>query len=97
MSLSIGRAVDLIELYCKGVDPLLSRNHELVRQILNMKLREFADRTGILETKATISSVASQQEYQLPADCLHITNVIYDDYKAGKIIRKQVEELQGKD
>lgn len=96
MSLNIGKAVDLIELMCKNVDPLLSRNHELVRQLINMKLREFADETGILETSATISSVADQQEYQLPADCLHVSKVKYDDYKIGKILFSQVEEMQGK-
>jgi len=96
MSLNVGVAVDLIEKMCSGVDPKLSGNHELVRQLINMKLREFADQTGILETKATISSVADQQEYELPADCLHVSKVLYDDYKCDKINFDQVEDLQGK-
>lgn len=95
MSLNVGRAIDLIEYFCKNVDPEITSNHELVRQILNMKLRDFADRTGILETKSTISSVADQQEYELPADCLHISKVVYDDYKAAKITFDQIEELLG--
>ena len=96
MSLNIGAAVDLIELMCKGVDPKLSGNHELVRQLMNMKLREFADRTGVLETQSTATSVADQQEYELPADKIHVKKVVFDDYKAHKITFDQVEELQGK-
>ena len=95
MAISIGRASNLIELYCQGVDPLYSRNHELIRDLINMKMREFANRTGILETSATISSVADQQEYELPADKLHITKVLYDDYLAKKITFGQVEILKG--
>jgi len=96
MSISIGKALDLVELLCKNVDPALSSNHELFRDILNMKLREFAADTGILETKATISSVADQQEYQLPSDKIHVKLVYFDDYKADKITFEQVAELQGK-
>jgi len=96
MSMSVGKAVDTIELMVRNVDPNLSSNPELIREILNNKLKEFAQRTGILETKATISSVADQQEYELPADCLHVSKVVFDDYKAYKIRFAQIEEMQGK-
>lgn len=95
MSLNVGRFIDLIELYCRGVNPELAKNKELIRDIMNIKLREFAHRTGILETKATISSVADQEEYELPADCLHVKDVIYDDHRAYKINHKQVKDLAG--
>jgi hypothetical protein len=96
MALNVGEAVDLIELLCKGVDPLLAGNHELVRKIMDMKLKEFAHRTGILETKSTRTSVADQQEYELPSDSLHVSKVVFDDYKCVKISFSQVEEMQGK-
>ena len=95
MAMSIGRAVDAIELMCKGVDPMLASNHEFVREILNKKLAEFANRTGVLSSKATIDSVADQQEYELPSDCLHVSKVVFDDYKAHKITFAQIEEMQG--
>ena len=95
MSMSIGDAVHTIELMCKGVDPVLSSNHELIREIMNKKMAEFAARTGVLETSATIASVADQQEYELPADKVHVKKVVFDDYKAHKITFDQVEELQG--
>lgn len=95
--MNIGRARGLIELLCQNVDPLYSRNPELVRDLLNIKLREFADRTGILESSATISSISGTQEYELPADCLHVKDVIYDGYRANKITHRQVRELQGTD
>ncbi len=94
--MNIGRLSNLIELYCKGVDPELTGNHELIRDLINLKMKDFAHKTGILESSATISSVASQQEYELPADNLHIKNVFYDDYKARKITFLQSKELAGK-
>jgi hypothetical protein len=94
--LNVGKACDLIELLCQNVDPKFSGNKELIRDLLNIKLREFCDRTGIIESKSSISSVASTQEYELPTDCLHVTQVIYDDYKARKISHAQVKELEGK-
>jgi hypothetical protein len=96
MAMSVENAVASIELICRGVDPELSSNPELIREILNKKLAEFAHKTGILESKATIASVADQQEYELPADCLHVSKVVFDDYKAVKISFSQVEEMQGK-
>jgi len=84
---------DLIKLYCKGVDPQISDNHELIRDIMNLKFKELASKTGALETSATISSVASQKEYQLPADNVHVKYVYYDDYEATKITHKQALEL----
>ena len=93
-ALSIGRMVDLIELMCRGVDPSLSSNHELVRDIINLKLKDFAQRTGALETSATISSIASQKEYELPADKLHVKFVYYDDSEAKKITHKTALEMK---
>jgi len=96
MSISVGRATNLIELWCKGVDPQLSGNHELIREIMNMKLRDFAHKTAVIESKATISSVASQTEYELPVDADHIKHVFYDDYEAEKITFLESKELASK-
>lgn len=94
MSTSIGRAVDLIELMCSNVNPALSENHELVRKLINMKLKEFAAKTGILESRSTITTVANQQEYELPEDSLNITLVDFDGKECQKIIFNQVNELK---
>ncbi len=89
--LNVGRARELCELYVgKDINP------ELFRELLNVKLREFANKTGILESSATLNSAADTQEYELPADCLHVKDVIYDDYRAHKIDLWKVKELQGK-
>jgi len=91
--MNAGTAARLIELYASGADPKLTGNHELVRELLNQKLKEFAARTGAFETKASISSVANQQEYELPADKIHVKMVKYDSYKAYKITYVQSVEL----
>lgn len=93
MAISTGKMADLIALYCRGVDPLLAENHELIRDIMNLKLKEVAGSTGALETSATISSVSGQKEYQLPADNVHVKYVYYDDFEAHKITHKQALEL----
>lgn len=95
MALNIGKARSMIELMAQGVDKLYSQNPQLVRDLINLKLREFCDRTGILESKATISSVNGTSEYELPIDCLHVREVHFDEYRANKITHDQVIELKG--
>ena len=89
--LNMGTARQMMELYVgKRVSP------ELAREVMNIVLREFAAETGVLTSKATLSSVADQMEYELPLDCLHVRDVIYDDYRAHKIQHWHVKELEGK-
>ena len=89
--LNVGTARQLCEKFAgQQINPVL------FRELLNVKAREFCDKTGVLESKASISSVASTSEYQLPEDCLHVKDVVYDDYRAHKITHRAVKELQGK-
>jgi len=89
--LNVGRAIDLMELYVgREINP------KLAREILNLKARNFAARTGSLSSKITISSVADTQEYELPLGVVHIKDIIYDDHRAYKIQFYQVKELQNK-
>lgn len=94
MATSVGRLCDLIEIYARNVDPKLSGNKELIRKIINMKLKEFSNRTGLLSSSATRLSIADQTEYELPEDCLHVTDVIFDDYRAYKIHFEDVKNMQ---
>ena len=90
--LNMGKARQLMELYVgHDVSP------ELARELMNIKLREFCDRSRLLEAYAELSSVASTAEYELPLDCLHIKRVHYDDYKAGKITASDRDILEGID
>lgn len=87
--LNVSKARELCELYVgRDINPVL------FWELLNMQLRDFADKTGVLESTATIDSVADTQEYQLPSDCLHVKEVIYDDFKAYKITYAQVQEIK---
>ena len=89
--LNVGKARELCELLVKkDVNPVL------FWELMNIKLREFADRTGVLESSATLNSVASTYDYQLPSDCLHVSDVIYDGYRAQKATTELVKELAGK-
>ena len=92
--MNAGDAVRLIELYARGADPKLTGNHELVRQLLNEKLKDFAQKTGSWESSATISSVSGQQEYELPADKVHVSYVEYDSYEAHKITFQDSKSLK---
>uniref|UniRef100_A0A6M3L230 Uncharacterized protein n=1 Tax=viral metagenome TaxID=1070528 RepID=A0A6M3L230_9ZZZZ len=88
--LDIGSARQLCELWVGH-----SINPEHFRELLNIQARDFCDRTKVLETKSTISSVADTQEYELPSDCLHVKDVIYDGVRANKITHWQVQEFKG--
>lgn len=96
MAYSVGQACDLIELFAGragvGKDKI---NRELTWKLLNVKAHELARRSGVLTTKSTISSVADQQEYELPSDVIHINKVNYDDYEAHKITFDDVDRLSG--
>jgi len=88
--LNVGKARELCELYVgKDINP------ELFREVLNIKLRDFANKTGVLESMSSINSAADTQEYELPSDCLHVKDVIYDNYRAFKIDFWKVQELKG--
>ena len=89
MASSVGTMRKLCEKFTrKAINP------ELFREVLNKKAVEFSSRTGVLESYATRTSVADTQEYELPLDCLHVKDVIYDSYRAHKITRKQVKEMR---
>ncbi|MBU2249872.1 MAG: hypothetical protein KKD77_24210, partial [Gammaproteobacteria bacterium] len=94
MSLNVGKVCDLMELYAGQAGVAKDRlNRVLLREIINIKLRDFCRRTGILSSKWTISSVASQQEYQLPSDCIHVTKCNFDSYEAFKTMFEEVDEM----
>ena len=90
---NVGKIRHLVEEYTgrKNINP------ELFLDLLNDVLLDFASRTAVIESGATISSVASTQEYELPLSAIHIKQVIYDDYDItrNKILYSQVKELEG--
>lgn len=98
MSLNVGKVHDLVELYVgkAGADSTQRVNPVLVRELINVKLRDFVARSGCLESTWTINSVASTQEYELPTTTLHVREVVYDDYRAYKLIHEQVNEKKGR-
>jgi hypothetical protein len=94
--LNVGRISDLIELYALSAGVAKDRiNPVLIREIINLKLREFLSETSVLESSSTIDSVADQQEYELPEDCLNVKHVKVDGYRAYKINHNQVDEIAG--
>lgn len=96
MALDSGDAIDLVQLYVgqAGVSNE-SLNPVLLREMLNIKLREFIRETGILTSKWTLTSVASQMEYQLPAGCYSVTKCNFDSYEAHKTTFPAKDSLAG--
>ena len=94
--LNVGRITDMIELYALQAGAVKNRlNPVLIREIINLKLREFLSQTTVLESSSTIDSVADQQEYELPEDCINVKHVKVDGYRAYKINHNQVDEIAG--
>lgn len=96
MAFNVGNLRNQIELYAGLAGVAKDKiKPELVYMVINQKMREFISKTGVLSTKAEIDTVADQQEYELPDNCIHITKVVFDDYRADKILFEQVEEIAG--
>ena len=94
MPLNVDRLSNLMELYAGKAGVTKDRiKPELIREIINLKMRDFASRTHVLESKSTVSSVADQQEYELPSDAVHIKECHVDGYRATKIIYEQEAEI----
>jgi len=94
MPFNVGTLSELMELYAGKAGVTKDRlNPVLVRQVILHKLRDFASRAHVLESKATIESVADQQEYELPSDVIHIKEVHFDGARATKIIYEQEAEI----
>ena len=89
MALTVGKARELCELYVgKDINP------ETFRELLNVKIREFCDKTRVLESYASMDSTDTA-EYELPSDCIHVKDVVYDDYRAHKMTHWEIKELAG--
>lgn len=96
MALTIGKICDLIELYVgkAGVDKdVLTR--KLIREVINMRLKDFTDDSAVIEQSATFSTTSGTREYQLGADKTHVKEVWFDGYKADKSTFDQLIELAG--
>jgi hypothetical protein len=86
MAFNAGTLADLMELYSgKGGVNRDKIPRRLLRQIINMKLQEFARRSGCLSSKITRQTVADQQEYELGSDVVNVREVHFDNYLAYKI------------
>lgn len=96
MPFNVERLSDMMEMYAGMAGVNKDRiNPKFLRDIINLQARDFCNRTRCLSTKATISSVASTQEYQLPDDFLHMKEVVFDDYRCDKITKENVIEILG--
>jgi hypothetical protein len=97
MSLNVSKVHDLVELYAgkAGSDSTERVNPTLLREIINIKLRDFCAKTHCLEGSWTIDSVADQQEYELSDNVLDVRECHFDGYRAYKITHMQVAEFGG--
>jgi len=96
MPFNMERLTDLMEMQAGMAGVNKDRiNPEFLRDIANLILRDFVEKTRCISTKAEIDSVADQQEYELPDDFLHMREVIFDDYRAHKITKENVIEILG--
>jgi len=96
MPFNMGSLTDLMEMQAGLAGVNKDRiNPVFLRDIVNLMLRDFCEKTRCVSTKATINSVANQQEYELPDDFLHMKEVIFDDYRVDKITHENVVEILG--
>ena len=96
MALTVSKVRDLMELYAGQAGVTKDRiNPVLLLELINLKQKEFCRDTGILTSKWTLTSVADQQEYQLPSDCLQVTKCTFDGYLAYPATFDEVERLSG--
>lgn len=68
-------------------------NRDLIFEVINSRLKDFTSRTGVLETSSTISTVANQQEYELPNNRSDLKIVTIDGLRTHKISFDQVDYL----
>ena len=93
---SVTRLADYIELIVGKAGPNRDVvDRDFIYEVINSKAKDFAARTGILETSATILTVADQVEYELPSDKTLITKVTIDTLQVHKITFDQLERLRG--
>ena len=96
MALDVGKIHDIVELYVGDKSGGSGRlNRVLVREVINIKLREFIRNTGILTSKWTVASTANQMEYQLPSGCYSVTKCNFDGYEAHKTTFSAKDSLAG--
>ena len=96
MPFNMERLTDIMEMHAGLAGVNKDRiNPVFLRDIANLMLRDFVEKTRCISTKATIDSVADQQEYELPDDFLHMKDVVFDDYRANKITYDNVIEILG--
>jgi hypothetical protein len=94
--LNVSRLQALMELYAGQAGVAKDRiNPVLLREIINIKLKEFVNRTGLVSSKYTIHTEADKAEYTLPSSVISVDEVHVDGYRAIKILFEQVAVLQG--
>ena len=74
MAINVGKLEDLIKSYAFGADKQLL-NITLIRELINVRLRELSAQVGTKEMIITQDSVADTQEYELPENVIHIQEV----------------------
>lgn len=93
---NVGTLSDLIEVYAGQAGVNRSKiNRRLIWDLINIKVKEFARRTGIQTSKATIETVADQAEYELGSDVGQVLYVDFDECRINKITHDTVRLLQG--
>lgn len=102
MPFNVGTLCDMAEMYIgeAGVDNT-APNRELLWRILNMKLNDFASRTGVLQSKATLTTSDADgdgsvdSEYELPDSNMKVRYVDFNSLRIEKTTHEKVRLLQG--
>lgn len=96
MALTVQEVRELVEIYVG--EGGVNRNKippALINQMINLKLQEYGRRTGAVQSIATDTTVADQQEYDLGEDVVGIYQVKVDSEICYKIRYEQVAEIAG--
>ena len=102
MPFNVGTIADMMEVYAgqAGVNRD-SINRELLWQIINMKMKDYFNRTGISTTKTTTTTAdvngdgSINMEYELPANNLKVLYVDYNGLRIKKRNHSDVRILKG--
>ena len=93
--------IDLIEMYAGSAGTNNSSiSKKLIKQVMNLKLRDFANRTFQSENLATLTTGDDDgdgvvdQEYELPQSVMHLNKVNVDGTVAVKIRFEDVDKLK---
>jgi len=98
---NVGEIIDLIEMYAgnAGVNGE-GISKDLMKKMINFKLRDFANRTFQSENKVTLTTGDDDgdglvdQEYELPQGVIHTRKVNVDGTIAVKIVFEDVDKFK---